>query len=809
MILLFLLLSLFGKSVFSSKIEDAGPKIEEINIILDNKPTSPTLSTFLSEPENWAEFSKALNDGGNQGWFSDLLSKFKDEVVNSLLPHISNEYPVGYGDTVRDLLNFTFSSDNVDEFFRLWIKILGHLKELHKKASDENVLKNIDGGRLPTAAEASNELFILFQNKIVEPGYPPICDKSFFQALKVAIQIERINKIILVNKPTSTSLSIFLSDKKNWAKFSVALKDISNKDWFNVLLDDFKKTVVTPLLSLGPKDSYKVFPSSEYRSNLNYLHNNFGFDLADNVDGFFRLWIDTLSYLKYFHENEGIGGMGRFRDNIELGLPTAAVASKLLFDVFTKHINDDVPPLVCDPIFLKELQIAIEVSVPKPDDTPGGPAIKEKGSGPQDTSDELFSNILEDARPLIEKINEIIGDAPSALSTFLSDKENWEMFSEALKNDVNIGWFNDLLADFKEKVVKNLRPLIVAEKFPDFITEYRKTLNDLLKFTFSSDKVDVFFRLWIKILGHLKNFHGDEKVSDYIVLSSLPTAAKASTEFFKFFEYRIYEGFPQGKKSFFQELKVVIQIETINKLILDDKPTSTSLSIFLSDKKNWAKFSVALKDVKNKDWFVGLGKLFHDSVYPSLFSPISTPNSEDNPVSIKNFKVKLQKFEILTGNPARFDNFLPLWIDILSDLIRLHDRKKEIEASKLLHEEDERFKALRLSHDEAFSNSINIDLLPTATVASKLLFDAFAKHINEGVHPFSDKQLLDDLKEAVKVKVTKSDDAPGGPPSVPPDEWSTQKKILVFGSIGVVIVSAILIVLLVLRKPRPAVVPTA
>ena len=63
--------------------------------------------------------------------------------------------------------------------------------------------------------------------------------------------------------------------------------------------------------------------------------------------------------------------------------------------------------------------------------------------------------------------------------------------------------------------------------------------------------------------------------------------------------------------------------------------------------------------------------------------------------------------------------------------------------------------------------------------------------------------------DAVEGKAPKSDDTPGGPPSAP-SGWSTKEKILIFGSIGVVIVLAVLIALLVLRKPQPgpAVVPT-
>ena len=139
-----------------------------------------------------------------------------------------------------DLLNkFTFGTDNVDKFFEIWIKLLGHLKYFHENASDNEVSKNIDLTRLPTAAKASTVLFNAFGNMIVNISFPR-GDEKFFQELKVVVQIETINKIILADKPTSTSLSIFLGDNKNWAKLSEAL----NHPLTKIGLEAFRPTFI-------------------------------------------------------------------------------------------------------------------------------------------------------------------------------------------------------------------------------------------------------------------------------------------------------------------------------------------------------------------------------------------------------------------------------------------------------------------------------------------------------------------------------------------------------------------------------------
>ena len=89
MILFCLLLSIFGKSVFSSIIEDTVPQIEEINkIILDNKPTDPSLSSlsaFLNKKKNWIKFSQALKKDENKVWLRGLANDFKDSVVQNML----------------------------------------------------------------------------------------------------------------------------------------------------------------------------------------------------------------------------------------------------------------------------------------------------------------------------------------------------------------------------------------------------------------------------------------------------------------------------------------------------------------------------------------------------------------------------------------------------------------------------------------------------------------------------------------------------------------------------------------------------
>ena len=110
---------------------------------------------------------------------------------------------------------------------------------------------------------------------------------------------------------------------------------------------------------------------------------------------------------------------------------------------------------------------------------------------------------------------------------------------------------------------------------------------------------------------------------------------------------------------------------------------------------------------------------------------------------------------------------------------------------------------------EGLRDNIELGLLTTAAKALSGLFDAFKQQLEKGSPPVCDPKLFNELKDAVDGKAPKPDDTRGVPPSVPPVGWSTQKKILVFGGIGVVFVLAILIVLLVLRKPRPAIVPTA
>ena len=225
----------------------------------------------------------------------------------------------------------------------------------------------------------------------------------------------------------------------------------------------------------------------------------------------------------------------------------------------------------------------------------------------------------------------------------------------------------------------------------------------------------------------------------------------------------------------------VPQIEEINKVILDNKPIDpslSSLSAFLNKKKNWKKFSEALNKDENKLWLSGLAKDFNDSVVRKMLFFKPGGFTYANTVAI--YQGALNKLTKFTLDPD-FDAFLPLWIKTLSLLKLLHEKKI----------------------NKNISDIVDFESLPSVAKALTDLFIVFKVHLEKSSPLSYTKGFLDELKTAVGIKGSKPDDTPGGPTSVPPDVWSTQKKILVFGSIGVVIVFAILFALLVLRKPRP------
>ena len=287
--------------------------------------------------------------------------------------------------------------------------------------------------------------------------------------------------------------------------------------------------------------------------------------------------------------------------------------------------------------------------------------------------------------------------------------------------------------------------------YPSPVAAYRKSLEDLHGFYFDPRKIDDFFQLWINTLNHLNILHGihtkilcgeekDKKILKCVNFLSLPTAVKVSSGLLNALKNQLDDvGFPQDcDKKFFDKLKDAVdgkvpepedtsggpasvpdkslnsssqiggngsepkdtsnelfssnfenvrpQIEEINEII-GDTPTTSALSIFLRDTKNWRMFSEALKNGENGKWLLDLGSLFDYNVYPSLISPISNPESGDNPLPIKKFEDNLQKFKILTSYPNNFANFLPLWVDILYYLQFLNSKKEEIEALKFLPQE--------------------------------------------------------------------------------------------------------------------------
>ena len=227
-----------------------------------------------------------------------------------------------------------------------------------------------------------------------------------------------------------------------------------------------------------------------------------------------------------------------------------------------------------------------------------------------------------------------------------------------------------------------------------------------------------------------------------------------------------------------------LQIEEIIK-ITGETPTTSALSTFLGDDKNWGRFSKELEKGENNKWLKEFADAFDDLIIKKLLTLKAYPLIYPKPIG--DLEKALHELGEFIQRPDKVDHFFPLWIEALKCLNLLHKN----------------------NNDEEILKYVIFDDLPNAAYASELLLNVFKKKIDEGIPLDCDQDFLKKLKDAIKVKVPKPDDTPGGPPSVPPDGWSTQKKILVFGGIGVVIVSAILIVLLVLRKPRPAIVPTA
>ena len=524
-ILLFLLLSLLGESVFSSILKDAGPQIKNINTILNKNLISFTLSTFLSKPENWTTFSATLKKKENDEWLHSLANHFYSYVLKPLYSYkdqtlpVNYRYPIYVADYIialEGLHGFYLDPHNrFDDFFNLWINILNHLNVLRSKMKDENILKFVKFDRLPTATAASIGLLNAFIKQI-DAGFPPDCDQDFFKKLDNAVdrnvsnpedtsgpasvpdvslnsssqsrgngperkdtssvlfssivedavpQIEKINEIISIT-PTTSALSTFLSDKENWTKFSEALKNVENKDWLLDLSSLFEDKVVKYLFPFKPKS--KEYPPF-IKGYLNTTEELANFKYSPfKVDEFFRIWIDTLGYLKKFPENASNEEVSNI---VELSLlQTADVASDALFTAFKEKLEKS-PLKFDDTGFLNKLKIAAGVKISNPEDTSGPASVPDvslnfllqsggKVSKPEDSSDELLSSILEDARPLIDKINEIIGVVPktSALSTFLSDKEHWTKLLEALKNVENKDWLIDLSLLFGDKVIKYLFP---------------------------------------------------------------------------------------------------------------------------------------------------------------------------------------------------------------------------------------------------------------------------------------------------------------------------------------------------------------
>ena len=261
-------------------------------------------------------------------------------------------------------------------------------------------------------------------------------------------------------------------------------------------------------------------------------------------------------------------------------------------------------------------------------------------------------------------------------------------------------------------------------------------------------------------------------------------------------------------------------IEKINEILGDAStdPAFLTLSNFLSIPKNWSEFSGTFKNGLNRIWLYNLTERFQQSVLKHLYSynDIALPEDCDYPRPVADYRKALDELNKFNSNPYyMFDNFFQLWINTLTNLNLLHKNSKDPEILKCVYFKD----------------------LPTVDQASKGLFDAFKSQIKRDFPRAQKYDFFKELMVAVDGKVSepkdtsvrpasesdvslnsllqsggkgsKPEDTSGGPSSVPPDGWSTQKKILVFGGIGVVIVSAILIVLLVLRKPRPAIVPTA
>ena len=260
---------------------------------------------------------------------------------------------------------------------------------------------------------------------------------------------------------------------------------------------------------------------------LEKLH-QFNLDPYNKIDNFFQLWIDILIDLNR------MSSCGKEEKDTKIlkcvdfdRLPTAVKVSFGLFNAFKKQIDAGFPQ-DCDKGFFKKLKDAVDGKVSEPEDTSSGPASVPdvslnslsqtggNGSEPKDTSGELFSSILKDAGPQIEEINELIGVAStdpafSALSTFLSDKDNWTKFSGIFKNDINMDWCKSLNEGFIDLVLK---PFTCFQKdenvftpesnHPPLVDHYKKTGIDLSKFAKYPVNVDDFLPLWIRTLKTIK-----------------------------------------------------------------------------------------------------------------------------------------------------------------------------------------------------------------------------------------------------------------------------------------------------------------
>jgi hypothetical protein len=433
------------------------------------------------------------------------------------------------------------------------------------------------------------------------------------------------------------------------------------------------------------------------------------------------------------------------------------------------------------------------------------------------------------AKDSIEEIQKIIGgDLSPALSSFLSEEENWNF----LKDQLIIRPAGSELEKFLEKFHESAFPESVVQivfsgdNNSKLYSSYVDTAEKL-----KGEPYKKFFSNCIRMLLILRDMKDPQKIAAENpafknAFEDAPTPIKFLTDLFGAFrkDVKAFTKKSEAETGPFEKLQEAVDkplpamkdpslglpdafgakyyIEEIQKIIGGD--LSPSLSSFLSEEENWNFLKVQLTQLTDLEFDSKSYKIIHEffvkfdeNVVSDSIMPIMA--SEKSKLYISYIEISAK----ILFNPEA--SFFPKCIKMLETLRDMKDPQK-------IAKENPAFK-------KAFEDA------PTPIKFLTDLFEAFKEAVKAFTIEPESKPLFEKLQGAVDKPLAALNDPYAKPKndptnnpqndptinktnnntSTPPNEWSNLEKVLVFGSITLVILAVIsVIVFFVLRKSKSA-----